>query len=143
MNTSSRERLSDYLITNGLSKASFYKKTGISNGYLDKKGAIGSKLLRKISGFYPEIDLHWVITGESKLHYETKILSDHLVLKEDSVAYNLKNNKLHQLLIKDRDRLIKTVQEQETTIKELVNMVNNMMDDNIEILEKQKGKAEK
>ena len=142
MEITSRERLKNFLKTSNLPKSSFYKKTGISNGYLDKKGAIGSKMLREISGFYPNIDLHWIITGEAKSNYETKVLNEIPAVSDDSSNYNLQNNKLHQLLMKERDRLIVTVHEQENIIKELVNMVNNMMDDNIEILENQKGETE-
>ena len=45
-----------------LSKTDFYKKTGLSNGFLDKGGSVTSANLETILNTFPEISLDWLVT---------------------------------------------------------------------------------
>lgn len=58
-----KDRIFEYLEYKAISKYRFYKDTGISNGYLDKKGSIGEDLINKIAEAYPEIDMNWLVSG--------------------------------------------------------------------------------
>jgi phage repressor protein C with HTH and peptisase S24 domain len=62
-----RERLIKYLIYKNISKYKFYQKTGFSNGFLDKSGAIGSDKCEKICYEFPDINLEWLITGKEPM----------------------------------------------------------------------------
>ena len=62
-----KERILQYLDSKGLSKYSFYKKTTISNGSLDKKGTIGADKCELINYEYPDINLEWLITGKGNM----------------------------------------------------------------------------
>lgn len=62
-----KERILKYLDFKGLSKYSFYKKTTISNGALDKKGTIGADKCELINYEYPDINLEWLITGKGEM----------------------------------------------------------------------------
>lgn len=51
------------------SKQIFFKKTGLKYGNFTSKSKnsdLGSKSLAEILAIYPDVDLHWLITGEKK-----------------------------------------------------------------------------
>ena len=48
----------------GISKYKFYKETGLSNGFLDKKGSIGADKCEIIYYHYSDLNLEWLITGK-------------------------------------------------------------------------------
>lgn len=62
-----KSRISEYLELIGVSKYKFYKDTGLSNGFLDKDGAIGSDKCEIISSLFPELSLKWLITGKGEM----------------------------------------------------------------------------
>ena len=62
-----KERILQFIEYKRLSKNKFYKETGLSNGILDKQGGISSDSLEKIYYVYPEINLHWLLTGRGEM----------------------------------------------------------------------------
>ena len=56
-----------FLKFRGLSKLSFYKATGLSNGFLDKDAEITEASLRKIANAYHDLNITWVRTGEGEM----------------------------------------------------------------------------
>lgn len=50
-----------------LSKTDFYKKTGLSNGFLDKGESVTSANLETILNTFPEISLDWLVTGRGSM----------------------------------------------------------------------------
>ncbi|MFY8189062.1 MAG: peptidase S24 [Flavobacterium sp.] len=57
----------------GENKNQFYKKTGLSNGFLDKVKDIGVSKLEYILNSYPSINPEWLLTGKgSMLREEVK-----------------------------------------------------------------------
>lgn len=61
------ERLIYFIDFKGDSKYRFYKKTGLSNGFLDKNRNIGSDKSEIISTQYPDLNLEWLITGKGEM----------------------------------------------------------------------------
>jgi len=61
------ERLLQYLECKGDSKYRFYKKTGLSNGFLDKNRNVGSDKCEIISNHYTDLNLSWLITGKGDM----------------------------------------------------------------------------
>ena len=59
-----RERICEYLEYKGISRYQFYKLTGISNGYLDKRGAITTDKCELIINCFGDLNLEWLITGK-------------------------------------------------------------------------------
>lgn len=51
----------------GIKKPEFYKKTGLSNGFLDKNENISSQNIEIIISVFPEISLEWLITGKGEM----------------------------------------------------------------------------
>lgn len=67
-----RERLNDVISYTGNTVNSFSKKLGMSQSslftYLNgKTNSIASTYLENLHKEYPQIDLHWVITGEGEM----------------------------------------------------------------------------
>lgn len=62
-----RERLLVFLEFKALNKNRFYKLTGLSNGYLDKKGGVSGDATKKILEVFPELNHQWLINGEGPM----------------------------------------------------------------------------
>lgn len=56
-----------YLEYKAITKYKFYQKTGISNGFLDKKGAIGSDKCEIIISYFPDLNPEWLLTGKGEM----------------------------------------------------------------------------
>lgn len=56
-----------YLEIKNEKKPDFYRKTGLSNGFLDKNEHISSKNLEIIISVYPDLNLYWLITGDGEM----------------------------------------------------------------------------
>lgn len=64
----SKDRILEFLNYLGLGQNAFEKKVGISNGYISHlKKSFGAEIISKISSIYPELDTHWLLTGEGKM----------------------------------------------------------------------------
>jgi hypothetical protein len=57
-------------------KSQFYKKTGLSNGFLDKVKDIGVSKLEYILKAYPDINPEWLLTGKGSMLKEESIVSE-------------------------------------------------------------------
>lgn len=63
-------RLIDYLDSERITKAAFYKATSLGNGFLDKNENIGSNNVETIISTYPNLNLEWLITGKGEMKVE-------------------------------------------------------------------------
>lgn len=73
-----KERLLQFIDYKGIKKAEFYKKTQLSNGFLDKNANISSDKIEIISSVYEDLDLYWLITGTGnmlRMTEETEVAS--------------------------------------------------------------------
>ncbi|QRE03548.1 S24 family peptidase [Flavobacterium psychrophilum] len=61
------ERILQVIDCYGINKNKFYKKTGLSNGFLDKVKNIGSDKIDKILNSFPEVDPEWLISGHGSM----------------------------------------------------------------------------
>jgi len=68
-----RARILQYIEYKNISKYQFYKEVGVSNGFLDKDGAIGSDKCEKICYQYPDLNLYWLILGTGTMLRDGKI----------------------------------------------------------------------
>lgn len=62
-----RERIIQYLFLKGVSRYRFYKETGLSNGFLDKEGAINSDNCEKICSCYKDLSPEWLLMGTGEM----------------------------------------------------------------------------
>lgn len=68
-----KQRLLMFLDRRGISKRSFYKAVGLSNGYLDKTKEISGDKLESVLKAYPELNIEWLITGEGNMVHNGKV----------------------------------------------------------------------
>jgi len=65
------DRLYQYLHFHAMSAYSFEKICDLSNGYLGKqyrgKGTMGSEVLLKIQECFPDLNIHWLLTGKGRM----------------------------------------------------------------------------
>lgn len=76
-----KARILQYIEYKSISKYEFYKLTGLSNGFLDKEGAIGSDKCALIIDVFPDISLYWLITGNGNMIFD----KNKLRIKPDAV----------------------------------------------------------
>jgi hypothetical protein len=62
-----RERIIQYLLLKGVSRYRFYKDTGLSNGFLDKSGALNSDNCEKICYCYDDLNPEWLLLGKGEM----------------------------------------------------------------------------
>ena len=82
----------NYLEKKGVTRYQFYKDTGLSNGFLDKEGNIGSDKCELICNKYPDLDLNWLITGKGEMIKDEPIQQNEL--KEEQKPYITYRRKL-------------------------------------------------
>lgn len=129
------QRILEYLDYKGISKYKFYKKTGLSNGFLDKGENIGSDKCEIIIYQYPDMNIEWLIMGKGpmiKKEYPSSSYPNEVA--EDMQPYKLsKDNKqevniLRELITSHQQTihaLKETVESQKTTIDSLKNQSSN------------------
>lgn len=62
-----KANLLKYIEKKSISKSEFYKKTGLSNGFLDKNVNISSNNLKIIISVFEDLSLDWLITGQGNM----------------------------------------------------------------------------
>lgn len=65
------DRLYQYLQFHAISAYAFERSCDLSNGYLGKqyrgKGTMGSEVLLKIQECFPDLNIHWLLTGKGRM----------------------------------------------------------------------------
>ena len=116
------ERLFNFIKHKGYSINGFEKEIGVSTGMIAKAvkddRSIGTDKLLKIFLKCPDINLHWLITGEG-LMYRNE--SDNTILQEPSALYNMKHqSRLEQDVeryTKEIDMLYKLLEKEQAKNK--------------------------
>jgi len=111
------DRLYQYLEHQNISAYAFEHACDLSNGYLGKqkkgKGTMGSEVLLKIQACFPELNIHWLLTGKGRMLRQAlpyvaegdpemevvQLLQERISLLEKSLK---DKNELIHLLIKKR-----------------------------------------
>ena len=103
-----QDRIIEYLEYKGISKYKFYKETGLSNGFLDKKGSIGADKCELIYSHYSDLNLEWLITGKGE-----RLKKDSLKSEQYTDLENLLNSVVltQQEIIKDQQEKINKLEE--------------------------------
>lgn len=73
-----KDNLLKFIELSGIKKSDFYRKTGLSNGFLDKNSSISSGKIENIISIYPEINLYWLITGRGEMLNNTATVENTL-----------------------------------------------------------------
>jgi len=76
-----------------LNKSQFYKKTGLSNGFLDKVKDIGASKIEYILNSFPDVNAEWLITGQGSM------FKDHQknIVAEPVMSYRKTKDPIYEL----------------------------------------------
>ncbi|MEW6772941.1 MAG: hypothetical protein AB1304_02960 [Bacteroidota bacterium] len=95
------KRLLEYIKTKGYSKMDFYRKCGLSNGFLDKTDNPTLENILKIIKNFPDLNLEWLITGKGEMikkvsaeAEQIKEIQEKLKLYEDLISSLKETNEL-------------------------------------------------
>ena len=138
-----KEKIKQYLESKGISKNSFYQKTGLSMGFLDSGKSLGVDKLKTIIENYPDISLDWLVFDRENVMSNNTINNPGVVLNgqnnghidqrqyySDSPDVLRAQIELLDERIKEKDAQIK---EKDAQIKEKDAQINRLLS----ILEKQ------
>ena len=122
------ERIKQFIDYKGIAISAFEKSIGMSNASLGKSlktgGTIGADKLGIILSTYPEINLHWLVTGEGEMLKESpqpKLIANQVP--------SLSNTEiLLRDLLAERDNEIKALNEIIWELKEEIGSLKNQLE---------------
>lgn len=130
------DRILQFIDYKGISKLSFYKEVGLSNGFLDKNKSIGSEKLVKILNSYPEIEPLWLLLGQGEMLKKNinivdntnvnsntnSIIGNNITGNTGNVTISISNEDVSRIIEQHKEltERLKTSQEQITTLLEII-----------------------
>ena len=72
----SKQKISEFISSLGISKRDFYAKTGISRGTIENTTGITEDTLAKLFVTYPELSAEWVLRGEGDMLRVTQVMAE-------------------------------------------------------------------
>lgn len=99
-------------------KPDFYRKTGLSNGFLDKNDNISSKNLEIIISVYEDLNLYWLITGKGEVQKQK--------VQEKLVSPSSQETQPAEIQRKDNENN-PILAETSENIKSLINILNRTL----------------
>ena len=111
------DRTLQFIGFKGIKKSSFYKNTGLSNGYLDKVKELGADKILSIISFYTELNIEWLITGEGEMLKQESNNETLGLLNEPSIGYG--NNVTKDELIMTQRKYIHKLEQEIDQIKKV------------------------
>jgi putative phage repressor len=130
------DRILQFIDYKGISKLSFYKEVGLSNGFLDKNKSIGSEKLVKILNSYPEIEPLWLLLGQGEMLKKdvtivdntnvnsntNSIIGNNITGNMGNVTISISNEDVSRIIEQHKEltERLKTSQEQITTLLEII-----------------------
>ncbi len=68
-NSHIKKRILEVIDYKGITRYEFYKKSGIARGILDQNNGISEENLFKFLEYMPEINTHWLLTGQGTMEH--------------------------------------------------------------------------
>lgn len=123
MQSNIKERIIEFIKSQGLSQGKFEKRLGFSNGYVNSisKG-IGGDKLQRIIGEFPRLNPNWLLYGEGSMLNEEKKISEEQITMSREIF-----EKITQLI----DTVCSqqgTIADQHRTIDRLTTLVESKAD---------------
>ena len=135
-----KEKIKQYLNSKGISKNSFYQKTGFAIGFLDSGKSLGADKLEAIIDNYPDLSLEWLVLGKGDMIKPSTITngSGVVIAGDNNTNNNVDNRQYYsdspdvlkaqiEILderIKEKDAQIK---EKDAQIKEKDAQINKLL----------------
>jgi hypothetical protein len=134
-----KEKIKQYLESKGISKNSFYQKTGLSMGFLDSGKSLGVDKLKTIIENFPDISLDWIVLDKGGGESSNNSISNGsgVVLSGQNNGNTIDNRQYYSdspdVLRAQIELLDERIKEKDAQIKEKDAQINRLLS----ILEKQ------
>lgn len=128
-----KEKIKQYLNSKGVSKNSFYQKTGFAVGFLDSGKSLGADKLETIIDNYPDLSLEWLVLGKGDMIKPTTITNGSgVVLAGDNNTNNNIDNRQYysdspDVLKAQIEILDERIKEKDAQIKEKDAQINKLL----------------
>lgn len=128
-----KEKIKQYLNSKGISKNSFYQKTGFAIGFLDSGKSLGADKLEAIIDNYPDLSLEWLVLGKGDMIKPSTITNGSGVVI--AVDNNTNNNVDNRQYYSDSPDVLKAqieilderIKEKDAQIKEKDAQINKLL----------------
>ena len=123
MESTVKQRITDFIKYKGISVREFERQCGLSNGYVNSiTQTVMPKKLKSISLQYPELNLGWVTTGEGSMIKKTEPVTPHesteQIISSPEPEY-----------ISKEERLLRIIESQQKTIEKLTEIMSQKKQD--------------
>lgn len=118
-----QERILEYLEFKGITPYRFCKDLGLSMGYLDKKGAIGTDKYLKIIEYYSDLSPQWVLMEKGKMIRESSFSVENNYFNEPpSEPYGKKSSEIDYLKneVQMQQEIIKGLQRENDLLRMMI-----------------------
>ena len=128
-----KEKIKQYLNSKGISKNSFYQKTGFATGFLDSGKSLGADKLQTIIDNYPDLSLEWLVLGKGEMTKTVNITNGSgVVLAGDNYSNNNIDNRQYysdspDVLKAQIELLDERIKEKDAQIKEKDAQINKLL----------------
>lgn len=128
-----KEKIKQYLNSKGISKNSFYQKTGFSIGFLDSGKSLGADKLEAIIDNYPDLSLEWLVLGKGDMIKPSTITngSEVVIAGDNNTNNNVDNRQYYSdspdVLKAQIEILDERIKEKDAQIKEKDAQINKLL----------------
>lgn len=120
-----KKRILEHIYSIGLNKRQFYIKTGIANGVLDKETGLTEENIDKYISTFPEISLEWLFRGKGRM---LLIKKENNRENKESAGNNSERLQELKSALKDKERIIKMLEEENLRLKKDADTLETAMD---------------
>lgn len=128
-----KEKIKQYLNSKGISKNSFYQKTGFAIGFLDSGKSLGADKLEAIIDNYPDLSLEWLVLGKGDMIKPSTITngSGVVIAGDNNTNNNVDNRQYYSdspdVLKAQIEILDERIKEKDAQIKEKDAQINKLL----------------
>lgn len=128
-----KEKIRQYLNSKGISKNSFYQKTGFAIGFLDSGKSLGADKLEAIIDNYPDLSLEWLVLGKGDMIKPSTITngSGVVIAGDNNTNNNVDNRQYYSdspdVLKAQIEILDERIKEKDAQIKEKDAQINKLL----------------
>ncbi len=120
-----KERLLLYINSLGITKSEFERKSGLSNGYLNKlKGYVGQEKLNCILEAYPDLNRVWLLTGEGEMTKSAQSVGN--ISNSNVAGVNVNGQEIH-INPNAYDTLLKIVENNQRTTEKFQEQIDRLL----------------
>lgn len=111
-----KSRILQYIDFHGIEKKYFFEKIGVAaSNFRSKslKSEVGGDVIAKISSFYPDLNIEWLITGKGNMTREVEMM-----VNEPQSAYG--SDEVYKSLLEKKEQELRNCYQEIGRLKEQI-----------------------